>query len=243
MDSLFKIKSARTDALLLQLFSHDIAAISAALAEYFQKFDVRNLPFLLDVQTLDDAWRLDYDALLPVLREKGVMLIGVQHSDPQYRVLLKQYGVPFKLIQEKNPPESGTDAQTLPESQTAPATPAPVKTAAATALLIDKPVRSGQQIYAEGGDLIITALVSQGAEVIADGHIHIYAPLRGRALAGAAGDTSARIFIQSMQAQLVSVAGIYRTFERQLPAALAHRAVCVALEDGGKLNIAAIGTE
>lgn len=240
MDSVFKIKSARTDALLLQLFSDDIAAVSAALSEYFRQFDVRHLPFLLDVEPLADAWHLDYDALLPALRQMGVTLIGVQHSDPQYRALLKQYNVPFKPLKEKRLPEKAAPQATLPEkkSETAPAKPA-----AAPTLFIDKPVRSGQQIYAEGSDLIITALVSQGAEVIADGHIHIYAPLRGRALAGASGDKSARIFTQSMQAQLVSVAGIYRTFDRELPAALLRRAVCIALEAGDKLNISAIGTE
>ncbi|MDP1340547.1 septum site-determining protein MinC, partial [Klebsiella variicola] len=77
-------------------------------------------------------------------------------------------------------------------------------------VLITSPVRTGQQVYAEDGDLIVTGAVSQGAELIADGNIHIYAPMRGRALAGAKGDTSARIFIHSMQAELVSVAGIYR---------------------------------
>ena len=106
-------------------------------------------------------------------------------------------------------------------------------------ITIDKPVRSGQQIYAEGGDVICTALVSQGAEIIADGNIHIYAPFRGRALAGASGDKNARIFIHSMQGQLVSIAGIYRVFDKELPASLYGKSVVVSL-DGGKLNITAL---
>lgn len=73
--------------------------------------------------------------------------------------------------------------------------------------LIDRPVRSGQQIYAAGGDLIVTAAVSEGAEIIADGHIHVYGALRGRAIAGAQGDTSAQIFCQSLEAELLSIAG------------------------------------
>ncbi|HEX2604909.1 MAG TPA: septum site-determining protein MinC [Oxalicibacterium sp.] len=80
-------------------------------------------------------------------------------------------------------------------------------------MIIDTPVRAGQRIYARGADLIITAAVNNGAEVIADGSIHVYAPLRGRALAGANGDTDARIFTLSMEAELVSIAGMYRTFE------------------------------
>ena len=75
--------------------------------------------------------------------------------------------------------------------------------------LITSPVRSGAQIYAPDGDLVIMSGVNAGAEVIADGHIHIYGPLRGRALAGAQGDETARIFCQSLEAELISVAGCY----------------------------------
>lgn len=92
--------------------------------------------------------------------------------------------------------------------------PAPAPAASAeAAMLIDQPVRSGQQIYARGRDLIITAAVSPGAEVIADGCIHIYGALRGRALAGAQGDENARIFCEKMEAELLAVAGRYRTAE------------------------------
>lgn len=77
------------------------------------------------------------------------------------------------------------------------------------AKIIERPVRGGQQIYAEGCDLIVLAQVSEGAEVLADGNVHIYAPLRGRALAGVKGDSNARIFCQQLEAELVSIAGIF----------------------------------
>ncbi len=80
-------------------------------------------------------------------------------------------------------------------------------------MLIKEPVRSGKRIYARNGDLIVLAPVSPGAELLADGHIHIYNTLRGRALAGLNGDTSARIFCQCLQAELVSIAGLYRLAE------------------------------
>jgi septum site-determining protein MinC len=89
--------------------------------------------------------------------------------------------------------------------------PPPKKTAGT--MILDTPIRAGQRIYARDADLVITATVNNGAEIIADGSIHVYAPLRGRALAGASGDTSARIFAASMDAELVSIAGVYRTFE------------------------------
>ena len=96
-------------------------------------------------------------------------------------------------------------------------------------LIIDRPLRSGQQIYARGGDLIILAAVNPGAEVIADGNIHVYAPLRGRALAGARGNSEARILTTVFAAELVSIAGIYRTFEDGVPERLANQPVQVRL--------------
>ena len=85
-------------------------------------------------------------------------------------------------------------------------------------MVLDRPLRSGQRVYARGGDLIVLGVVSHGAEVIADGNIHVYAPLRGRAIAGARGNTEARIFSTCLEPQLVSIAGIYRTAEAPLPA-------------------------
>ena len=104
-------------------------------------------------------------------------------------------------------------------------------------MVIDKPVRSGQQYYAEKGDLICHAIVNEGGELLADGNIHVYAPMRGRALAGVSGDKSAEIFILDMQAQLVSVAGVYRTFESKLPAGLNKKPVRISLNDDLRLSI------
>ena len=120
-----------------------------------------------------------------------------------------------------------------------PATDAPAETAKSEpdesvldnpgTLVIDRPLRSGQQVYARGGDLVILAAVNPGAEVIADGNIHVYAPLRGRALAGARGNAQARILTTVFAAELVSIAGIYRTFEDGVPAKLANQPVQVRL--------------
>ena len=116
-------------------------------------------------------------------------------------------------------------------------TPAPpVEAVAPGALVIDRPLRSGQQVYARGRDLVLLAMVNHGAEVIADGHVHVYAPLRGRAIAGARGNTEARIFSTCMEPQLVSIAGIYRTTETALPAQVLGKPAQVRLE-GEKLRI------
>ena len=103
-----------------------------------------------------------------------------------------------------------------------------------TTLVIDKPIRSGQKIYARGADLVVLAMVNQGAEVVADGNIHVYAPLRGKAMAGARGDVSARIFSLCLEPELISIAGVYRTSETPLPIHIAGKPAQVRLssEDG-----------
>ena len=110
---------------------------------------------------------------------------------------------------------------------------------AASTVVLDKPLRSGQQFYAKGGDLVITAVVNHGAEVIADGSIHVYAPLRGKAIAGAKGNTAARIFAQCLEPELVAIAGTYRTTENPLPPEVVGRAAQVRL-DGERLVFEAI---
>ena len=98
------------------------------------------------------------------------------------------------------------------------------------ALVIDKPLRSGQQIYAKGRDLVVLAMVNPGAEVMADGHIHVYAPLRGKAIAGAKGDSNARIFTTCLEAELIAIAGVYRTSDTPLPNTVLSKPAQVRLE-------------
>jgi len=107
--------------------------------------------------------------------------------------------------------------------------PATVAPPAGASMVIDRPVRSGQRIYARGGDLVLLSGASAGSELIADGNIHCYGPLRGRALAGASGDQDAQIFALDFEAELVSVAGVYKAFER-LPAEVRGKAIRASLE-------------
>lgn len=120
----------------------------------------------------------------------------------------------------------------LSDEGMAPSAPAPQAAGSerSPTLVITRPVRTGQQIYAKGGDLVVLALVSAGAEVIADGDIHIYAPLRGRALAGARGDTRARIYTTCLEAEIISVGGVYRTLDETLPASLKSQPAQVYLD-------------
>ncbi|WP_432720360.1 septum site-determining protein MinC [Jeongeupia wiesaeckerbachi] len=126
-----------------------------------------------------------------------------------------------------------------PDAVTQLPTPKPVVAERVPAMIVTKPIRAGQQVYARGGDLVVLALVSNGAEVIADGSIHVYAPLRGRALAGARGDTGARVYTTCLEAELVSIAGVYRTLEEALPANIKAGAAQIRLDDN-KLVIEAL---
>ena len=99
-------------------------------------------------------------------------------------------------------------------------------------LVVDKPLRSGQQAYAKGGDLIVQAAVNAGAEVLADGNIHVYGPLRGKAIAGSRGNTGARIFTTCLEPELIAIAGVYRTTETPLPKDVAGKPAMVRLVDG-----------
>jgi septum site-determining protein MinC len=140
-------------------------------------------------------------------------------------------------MQPELPGLEGGSAPGTPPADAPAEAPTAVEPAAAQplqrpTLVIDKPVRAGQRIHAEGANLVVLAIVNAGAELIADGDIHVYAPLRGRALAGARGNEGGRIFVQSMEAELVSVAGYFQVFEEGLPDTIRGKAVQVYLRDG-----------
>ncbi|MDO8317788.1 septum site-determining protein MinC [Rhodoferax sp.] len=101
-------------------------------------------------------------------------------------------------------------------------------------LVIDKPLRSGQKVYARGADLVVLAMVNMGAEVVADGNIHVYAPLRGKAMAGASGNTQARIFSLCLEPELISIAGVYRTSENPLSKDIQGKPAQVRLSNDGQ---------
>lgn len=225
MNPAFDVKSARLDALAIQLQTDDVSAIQADLQQRLSRFgDLHSMPFTLDVHALSHPASLDLGRLIAIFAKNNLRIIALRHSDERWAALAKQHRLAFSLL----PQERAYDqVRQIVQAATAP----PPSLAAVATVVVDRPIRTGQQVYAENADLIVLALVSEGAEIIADGNIHVYGPLRGRALAGAAGNKQARIFVQSMQAELVSVAGIYRVFDQNLPPHLHHKAVQIHLQD------------
>jgi len=183
---------------------------------------------VIDVSHID-CTDMDWAELIRLFKTYGFHPVAIRSAPDSSEEQISALGLSIDL---------GSKAAQIADIATPPA-PVVIQAAAPAPMIIDTPVRGGQRIYARGTDLIITAVVNSGAEVIADGNIHIYAPLRGRALAGASGNTAARIFTMSLEAELVSIAGIYRTFENGYPKLNPHAPVQIKL-DGDKIEVVSI---
>ncbi|RBA25524.1 septum site-determining protein MinC [Herminiimonas fonticola] len=200
---------------------------------------------VIDVGSLNVAHQtIDWHAITTLLKTYRLNAVAVRNAAPEMEADILAHGLsldgPVKArvaVAAATPEQAEIELEPTEEIAVAVAPPAQAAAAtsptatqfAANTMIVDTPVRAGQRIYARGADLIITAAVNNGAEVIADGSIHIYAPLRGRALAGASGNTEARIFTLSMEAELVSIAGMYRTFEDGFPPELKQQATQIRL--------------
>jgi septum site-determining protein MinC len=185
---------------------------------------------VLDFSELDPSEGIDWSGLLSLLRRYRLQPIGVRGlADERHLAGARRAGL---AVLDDTP--TTTRPTAAPAASVEKPEPAAAPGPMAATLYIDRFVRSGQQIYAQGGDLVLLAGISPGSEVIADGNIHCFGPLAGRALAGARGDTNARIIATSFGPELVSVAGIYRTFERGVPESFAGRAVVVRMKSSAK---------
>lgn len=208
-----ELKGSRFTLSVLNLHSTDLAAIDAQLAGLLAQAPgfLDQAPVVLEPGPLDDPDALDLDALAALLRSHALIPVALRGGSDALRARAARAG----LAMMPGSPSASTPTP-APNAQTAEPAETPHQGMAETGpRTITRPVRSGQQIYAEGGDLVILGAVSAGAEVIADGSIHVYGALRGRALAGARGNESARIFCQSLEAELLSIAGCYRVLDAQ----------------------------
>lgn len=232
---------------VLRLYSNSIPSIENELKERLAvgpRF-FEDAPIVIDIENLKDRdLDLDFKALNQLMRNLRLIPVGVRHGNLKQQqtaiaaglALMKGGAIkdlPGMKTEQAVAKKPAVQKQTAPikESQLPDRETTDNPTSKITKV-ISQPIRSGQQIYAQGGDLIVLAAVNAGAEVVADGNIHIYAPLRGRALAGIRGDTNARIFCQNMEAELVSIDGHYRVFEDKMPNELKHQAIQIFLKDG-----------
>lgn len=245
-----EIKISTVVAISTILHSADPATIDAALnqmtggvSDFFEdEFAVIDIAAIAHEWSATAAPAIDWPALVALLKKYRLNAVAVRGASPDMADAIRAHGLSL---------DDGSSGLRAPEAKEAPVAaapapaPAPVQPAPAPApapvpaLIIDTPVRAGQRIYARGTDLIITAVVNNGAEIIADGSIHVYAPLNGRALAGASGNPEARIFALSMQPELVSIAGVYRTFDDGFPNDLTRQPAQIKLV-GDRLAISSL---
>jgi len=232
-----ELKTTRLAGIQVILNSAEHAALDTHLSTLFAAtpdffggeaavFECGRLP--ADAPSPDWAW------LARELKSRGLNPFAVQNASAELAATAQQAGL--LVLNDVAPAPVAAEPEPLPEPEAVPA-PEPAPSAAAPTRIIDKPLRSGQRVYAAGGDIVVLAAVNPGAEVIADGSIHVYAPLKGRALAGARGDTSARIFTTHLEAELVSIAGVYRTFDAAPDASVTRKPAQIRLADASQIVI------
>lgn len=211
---------------VLRVFQTDPRQLGEQLAAHREQAPdlMRDMPIVLDLEPVSEAPESDLQATIEQVRAEGFKLIGLHAGEVAER--LQSYSELFDVLpvlqlggrggapsgevpldEEEAPAPSKKGRKSADKaSEAAPAVHSATR-------VVDRPVRSGQQIYARGGDLLVTGAVSAGAELLADGHIHVLGPLRGRALAGVRGLDTARIFCRRLDAELLSIAGHYRVAE------------------------------
>ncbi len=221
-EPVFRLKGNMLAVTVLELARNDLARLDRQLAEKVAQAPnfFTAAPVVLGLEHLPAADdELDLGALLDLCQRHGLVALGARASRPGDVAAAEALGLPLlpPASGRERPPGDPAPAEVPAAAPAAPAEPAeppaPREPEVRPTLVITRPVRGGQQIYAEGGDLVVLSAVSPGAELIADGNIHVYGPLRGRVLAGAKGNTEARIFCQQLTAELLSIAGRYKVAE------------------------------
>lgn len=221
-----EFKSSTFFAPILILFNNDMIAIEEALQEKINLAPefFKDSPLIIDLRELNKLQQdFDFAQIVQIVRKVGFFPVGIRGGNEQQNMQARTlsipvdngrdqassaaFGEPQKHDMAQQPP-----AQTEPAVANESAQPGAAPPPTAATMMITQPIRSGQRIYATG-DLIILSQVSAGAEIMAEGNIHVYNTLRGRALAGVHGNTAARIFCFDLQAELISIAGDYKTSE------------------------------
>jgi septum site-determining protein MinC len=216
----FRLRGANFNLLVLRLLDVRPEVIVPAIADQFRRAPgfLRFAPIVIGLDDLGMApQEVDFVRLVAELRAIEIVPIGTSGGSPEMKSVAQAAGLPPLRV------AGGSKEEELPQAAPAPAPAAiPIPPASAEPLpagttrptmVIDTPVRAGQRIWAQGADLIITGTVNAGAEVIADGNLHVYGALRGRAIAGGADNTDARVFALHFDPELVSIAGYYAVRE------------------------------
>ncbi len=219
----FRLRAGNFNLLVLRLLDPRPDAVLPALGDQFRRAPgfLRFAPIVIGLADLEAApEEVDFRGLVEGLHKLEIVPIGTSGGTQAMKQAAQTAGLPpLRAVggaetEPAAPPPEAVAASPPPPSPPAEAVPRPdFLGSGRAAMLVTEPVRSGQRIYAQGADLIVTATVNAGAEIIADGNIHVYGALRGRAVAGAADDATARIFALNFDPELVAIAGYYAVRE------------------------------
>jgi septum site-determining protein MinC len=221
LDDAFQLKADFIPLTVLKITRADLDGIQTQLENTIQQAPkyFTDAPVVIDLGGIDAQDTLDIGQIASLLKQKNIIPIGIRGLADTQQDHAKTLGLAIL----KSPPKK----EKKPSARTLNTNPDPVS----PTKIITKPIRAGTQVYAKGGDLLVLAGVNAGAECFADGNIHVYGPLRGRALAGVSGDTQARIFCQSLDAELIAIAGHYEVKENITPPTNAHSMIQIYLND------------
>ncbi len=213
----FQLKTSFAPCTIMQMIRYDLDALQQQLSETISRAPNFFLgsPIIIDLEKVNAVSAFDFNTLKQILSANNLVPMGVRNGSPEQLAAAASHGLPTLTIGKLS--HGDTNKKKTTER---PATK-----------LITSPIRSGMQIYAKDADLIVTASVSAGAELLADGHIHVYGPLRGRALAGVQGNAGARIFCHTLEAELISIAGYYLTKEDMQPLPESHGMIQIYLDN------------
>ncbi|WP_145135542.1 septum site-determining protein MinC [Roseomonas gilardii] len=205
---LFRLRAANFSLLVLRLLDARVEAVVPAIADQFRRAPgfLRNAPIAIGLDDLEDGAQVDFETLIRELRAAAIQPIGTTGGSPALRSAALSAGLPpLRSVGEgKEEIPAFTQAPPAPEPVASPEAPPARRT-----MIVDGSVRAGQRVWAQGCDLVINGTVNPGGEVIADGHVHVWGALKGRAVAGGAEDTEARVFALQFDPELVSIAGYY----------------------------------
>ncbi len=236
----FEIKSAQLPLVALMLKTSDWHQLAADLqAQYGVAGDIPDFfdhdPLVLDFSHLPaDTPLQDLKPLLLVLRTCRLVPVAIRGASAEWQAAALAVGLveaPVDMPRARPTPTAPAVTEIQVQEvvrEVVREVPGPLT------MVVDKPLRSGQKVYARGADLVVLAMVNQGAEVVADGNIHVYAPLRGKAMAGASGNVHARIFSLCLEPELISIAGVYRTSENPLAPEVRGKPAQVRLSNDGQ---------
>ena len=208
----FRLRGANFNLLVLRLLDPRPEAVVPAIGDQFRRAPgfLRFAPVVLGLGDLAmPANEVDFAGLIDGLRELQIVPIGTTGGTPELRNAAMAFGLPPIRSSGGKEAEEPLPAAAPAEPLAPPPPPPPAPGTARPTMIIDQPVRAGQRIWAQGGDLVVTSTVNAGGEVIADGNIHVYGALRGRAIAGGGNNADARVFAQNFDPELISIAGYY----------------------------------